>query len=129
MMTNDERREVVRRLRSVYPRTKLEGVKLAAKWYEALCAAVGGKRDPWMGIIALCNRLADLIEPEPERTCHNVSNDEKWFTCSECGANVYGGSYRHSFVDESGVRWYTTANKPGWNYCPNCGARVTGDEK
>nr|DAU57898.1 MAG TPA: DNA-directed RNA polymerase II subunit [Caudoviricetes sp.] len=112
MPTNDERREVARRLRSVYPRTKLEGVELAAKWYEALCAAVGGKRDPWMGIIALCNRLADLIEPEPERTCH--MRDTHWddgqctwgCICSECGAK-----HEH----KSG-KWM--------NYCPNCGAKV-----
>lgn len=57
----------------------------------------------------------------PERTCRSVG--EK-FTCSKCGTNVYGGTFRHSFCDSEGRRWYTTENPPSWNYCPNCGAKV-----
>lgn len=62
-----------------------------------------------------------------ERTCRNLSDDKQRFTCSECGAHTYGGSYSHSYVDDAGTRWYTTANKPGWNFCPNCGAKVVHD--
>ena len=56
--------------------------------------------------------FADLIEPEPERTCtmefnEGWSGDELYptssYTCSECG-------------------WITLEGKP--NYCPNCGTKV-----
>lgn len=80
-VTNDERREVAERLRGVDPHTKLIGAELAMKWYEALCAAVGGKRDPWMGIRALCDRLADLIEPDRDLTCEWVSVDDRLPDC------------------------------------------------
>lgn len=135
MVTDEERRDVARRLRKLS-----HGYVTVGDYREAIGIddrpnleydEVTG--EPVLRKIDLDDtsaemlRLADLIEPEPERTCHNVSNDEKWFTCSECGANVYGGSYRHSSVDESGVRWYTTANKPGWNYCPDCGAKVVDE--
>ncbi len=69
------------------------------------------------------NRLADLIDPE-ERTCRNVSDDKRGFICSGCGTHVRGGSCCHSYVDDAGTRWYTTADKSGLNFCPNCGRKV-----
>ena len=66
MVTGDERREVAERLRAleVPPRVKrMEHPKRTAAWYELICGTVGGKRDPWFGVKALANRLADLIEP------------------------------------------------------------------
>lgn len=117
-VTNDERREVAARLRSVDPRTKLEGVKLAAKWYEALCAAVGGKRDPWMGIMALCARLADLIEPEPERTCGWVSVDDRLPDCKGEYIVAYHPCYWDD-VDYDKVRVGTDSfsGKSSWAKC------------
>lgn len=116
-MTNDERREVAHRLRSVDPRTKLEGVELAAKWYEALCAAVGGKRDPWMGIKALCDRLADLIDPDRDLTCEleltaseRTNAPVRVYECDCCGRScdsVYAEDYA---------------------YCPYCGRLNTARE-
>ncbi|MEF2593746.1 MAG: hypothetical protein U0M51_04295 [Eggerthellaceae bacterium] len=68
--------------------------------------------------------IADLIEPEPERTCMNDSkvgsNSPGWrfnFQCSECGAELC--------AEEMG-------NSPLWvdgdaemiSYCPACGAKV-----
>lgn len=50
----------------------------------------------------LHNRLADLIEPEPERTCRPVIEDETE-VCSDCGYDIDGY---------------------GWSYCPNCGAKL-----
>ncbi len=64
--TDDERREVARRLRSLdipVRVKKAEHHEKVAAWYELICSAVGGKRDPWFGIKALADRLADLIEP------------------------------------------------------------------
>lgn len=59
------------------------------------------------------NMLADLIEPEPERTCrmrdaHWDDGRRTWgCICSECGA-------KH---ERKSGKWM--------NYCPNCGAKVT----
>lgn len=116
-MTNDERMEVARRLRSVDPRTKFEGVELAAKWYEALCAAVGGKRDPWMGIKALCDRLADLIEPDRDLTCEleptaseRTNAPVRVYECDHCGRSC-DSVYAEDYV-----------------YCPYCGRLNTARE-
>ena len=48
------------------------------------------------------SRLAELIEPEPERTCHPVIEDETE-VCSNCGYDIDGY---------------------GWSYCPNCGTKL-----
>lgn len=119
MPTNEERREVARKLRfnagtAPYMNTSDDFAREVFR--AAMNEEVGDYR-------AAIDRLADLIEPEPERTCRNLS-DNGWFTCSECGANVYGAAYRSSYVDGGGKRWYTTANPPQWNYCPSCGAKV-----
>lgn len=47
--------------------------------------------------------LADLIEPEPERTCRMIDNGAE-LCCSECDC-------RHSYDDEP-------------KFCMGCGARV-----
>lgn len=49
------------------------------------------------------------IEPEPERTCHAVHEENdcgEWEYCSECG----------DIID---VNWH---KRP--DFCPSCGARV-----
>ena len=56
------------------------------------------------------NRLADLIEPAPERTCRDLGGEDGTvfehydFGCSECG-------FASCAVDAK--------------FCPECGARVT----
>lgn len=56
-------------------------------------------------------RLADLIEPAPERTYRNLQSEYgKEFECSEC-------QYRNDWMI-AGV----------WRYCPNCGARVVSGD-
>lgn len=138
MPTDEERREVARRLResreSAFDyRGQLEevGINLfcfdQADYYLIYKSVYGSLPAEHMDTCDYAEfhgRLADLIEPEPERTCRNVSDNETGFTCSECGASVTGWDYSHSYVDESGVRWYTTADAPRRNYCPHCGARV-----
>lgn len=131
-MTNDERREVAERLRGVEFHTKLVGVELA-KWYEALCTAVGGERDPWMGIKALCDRLADLIEPEPERTCrvvtdkNTVSQTQEVHTkhCSEC-SYVFGREQHRQLLPGLDEEFVLHAVQIP-DYCPNCGAKVVAE--
>lgn len=56
-------------------------------------------------------KLADLIESEPERTCHLVKTDherETSYGCTGCKRIVLVG--------------YKGYPKP--SYCPNCGAKV-----
>ena len=58
----------------------------------------------------ICDRLADLIEQEPERTCRDEGTSA--FRCGRCGAFAL----RDAITDLCGpipIR-----------YCPNCGARV-----
>lgn len=65
-----------------------------------------------------------------ERTCRNVANreyeDERSFTCSECGArDAFGEGVYHlggcKEIDGSICHWDSW---PVWKFCPNCGAKV-----
>ena len=103
MPTNEERREIAARLRN------WESFKETFR-ESPICAAldvlnVEGYLD-WRGV---CELLADLIEPEPERTCEFIAfieDDGSVFieNCSECDAAVL--------------------SRCEFNYCPNCGAKV-----
>ena len=73
---------------------------------------------------ALYDAIADLIEPEPERTCRNDSkvgsNSPGWlfdFKCSECGAELCAEEMGNSPL------WVDGDAEP-ISYCPNCGAKV-----
>ncbi|WP_281694734.1 hypothetical protein [Collinsella tanakaei] len=119
-VTNDERRAVAGYIRQIdcsgfTPHSMDDGGGRSL-----LCAyiaeAVGVGHAPYyFDAKPLCARLADLIEPEPERTCH--MRDAHWddgqctwgCICSECGAK-----HEH----KSG-KWM--------NYCPNCGAKVVAE--
>lgn len=56
-------------------------------------------------------RLADYIDPEPERTCRKIPGRMKYGrrmpACSECGQSL--GDKR-------------------WKYCPNCGAKIRNED-
>lgn len=106
MPTNEERREVAARLRN------WESFKEIFR-ESPICAVIDvlgveGYLD-WRGV---CELLANLIEPEPERTCHNIGGEEGTnyelydFGCSSCG---YG------------------ADVTDPNYCPHCGAKVVNE--
>lgn len=114
MATDDERREVAARLRGGYDVVSdahgrfwlngtLFGMDITARSEERI-------RD---GLA----RLADLIEPEPERTCQDVEGGN-FFRCSKCGCELmrFADGWKPLYMGE--VR-----------YCPNCGARVVEEEK
>lgn len=67
------------------------------------------------------NMLADLIEPEPERTCSinadwcNGKLEHCVYRCSACGAVMLDDACY--FDGSSDLDWF--------HYCPNCGAKVT----
>lgn len=78
-------------------------------------AACRGDMDA--GESAFLNRLADLIEPEPEeRTCRDVSRGGENFKCSECGTVVE--------VEHDDSLLYIGGLTDDFDYCPRCGAKV-----
>lgn len=111
MPTNDERREVAKNLRELEVGDFTDG-----RFYD------WGEVETALGLVdygswykeADVLRLADLIEPEPERTCHNDLKDSDYggvwpiphFKCSSCGGLF--ASYE-------------------FDYCPNCGAKVVSE--
>ena len=58
--------------------------------------------------------LADLIEPEPERTCRLVMIAPGWWECDECAQGIDWDSCNEN-------------DPPSCTYCPNCGAKVIAD--
>lgn len=70
-------------------------------WLHETVTGADGYPDPGETLSA----LADLIEPEPERTCRMVDNGAE-LCCSECDR-------RHAYDDEP-------------KFCMGCGARVVG---
>ena len=123
MPTNDERREVAERLRKlpidmyeVEERWEAEGLGTDCHdqtdyslIHNVLFGCIPAEHMHPYDYDELHCRLADLIEPEPERTCRSVggadgTNGEYYdFMCSECG-------YCCDLSDP--------------DYCPNCGAKV-----
>lgn len=104
MPTNEERREVAEEMRQrMYEGYSFTGLNIA--YQIGICG--DDYDDPYLFNDDCWGRLAELIEPEPERTCENESSKPAIFTCSYCGADFYD-------AEISG----------DWNYCPNCGAEV-----
>ncbi|WP_417352160.1 hypothetical protein [Gordonibacter pamelaeae] len=108
MPTNEERREVAAKLRDFE--------RLRTVFAESsICAFSDALGCGYLDWEQTCARLADLIEPAPERTCRDIAEPPKgggfWpaphFKCSECGGE-------HVSID------YVS-------YCPNCGAKVVDE--
>ena len=124
MPTDDERREVARRLRHAWTNVPdrdpvRHQLRVLLEVYEAV-----GLDDGESDAIDLFGRLADLIEPEPERTCRMVSafdtdeleHEQENISFSPEDTLAYRcGGCRFDFRYERGL--YPS-------YCPNCGARV-----
>lgn len=111
MPTNEERREVAKELRK-YSTNDLKC------YVDAICELAISTGVDCMGLDAchgsdempeckkrLFDRLADLIEPEPERTITPVLDKSSWYIwrCPECGQPINGAD----------------------NYCSSCGVKVT----
>ena len=116
MPTTDERREVAARLRELadtgaYASKETMPLVGALLFVTNIDATRGAAEDIMRG-------LADLIEPEPERTCRMEIDWDydggcpayyRDYVCSECKEDfIY---YKNSRV----------------SYCPNCGAKVVGE--
>ena len=104
MPSTEERREVAARLREVAPMYRQKGGN--PDLLSSLVATVGTSVD------SVFDCLADLIEPEPERTCWMEPTRDKprskalTLTCSNCG-------------DWHEYRGEEEENK--WNFCRKCG--------
>lgn len=124
MPTNDERREVAARLREKYREKYCPGVWQVQSVNDQIWMYLKDLEACLPDGYSAFNVLADLIEPEPERTCRNIASeaDREWgnpFICSECGADPHDAeSYYCGF----------SSGEHDWRFCPNCGARVICDE-
>lgn len=97
--TDEERREVARRLRVLASHREVD----KEMFHDAVGVWPGGCIDGYDPVGVM--ELAALIEPAPERTCRLVEDDENRTACSECGA---------SYLCMSDA-----------SFCPDCGAKVT----
>ena len=129
MPTNDERREVAKRMRElaagyeIFPAwCAIDACELPTPINDVLMACGLGQA---VHASKICARLADLIEPE-ERTCRNLAGKPfagyRMFSCSECSAYLE--------VDgDTDASLFAGGERPMPRYCPNCGAKVTGVEE
>lgn len=103
MVTNDERRAAANTIRRYNGQANC--------MYLVKYAACRGDLDASES--AFLNRLADLIDPEPERTCRIDMPVIDWETgetdcrCSSCGFSADPQYWAETYV-----------------YCPNCGAKL-----
>lgn len=112
MPTNEERRDVAAKLHAI---DREDFASSYSEEFEIIEKILGIYEDYDKFIWHV---IADLIEPEHERTCHDIEKDERGyyhdFVCSECG-EVY---------DESDDMSYRACRI---KYCPNCGAMVVNE--
>lgn len=113
--TNEERMDIADSLRNMCR----YGCCYAEQFYELLKETV---MDSWdfHDYRDVAERLADLIEPAPERTCHNDSTKKGngVFLCSECGIDLD--------IADLGEEDLDVFYEP--NFCPNCDAMVTNSK-
>lgn len=114
MVTNDERRDVAAKLRfnaGTTPHMNTSDDFTREVFRATMNEAIGDYQDA-------INRLADLIEPEPERTCRDTDCDTESITCSECGEITRNTLF---WVDVDGGNT-VKGHRP--RFCSNCGAKV-----
>lgn len=110
MPTDNERREVANKLRERTKHKLAKGESMqhmfsktlgVYRTYDYGSLGLVKESETWKNIV---NLLADLIEPEPERTCHLVEDEDGHTACSECGCTAL-------YMSDA-------------TYCPDCGAKV-----
>lgn len=121
MPTNEERREVARKLR------ECSKEKVVHYPISNLFAATGTADE-----LILFDRLADLIEPEPERTCkfihHECRHPNEKDACGkyqDCEWSCAKDSLYCSSCDKCVAVSYTDQLKvKRYSFCTYCGAKV-----
>lgn len=104
--TNDERRKAAAMLRDL---AECDWSEANPYWYVMKAAFGDVERHDEAETF---NRIADLIEPAPERTCSMDRIGGGMMLCTSCLAIV-----RMDCVRDCDIVIYAS-------YCPNCGARV-----
>lgn len=133
MPTNEERREVAMRLRNDASRPDIMSDYDIDRGSLALLIEYDALQYFDASASELLNGLADLIEPEPERTCHVVVKERKISrtqtlvtkSCSRCGY-AFGDEERRPVLpglDDEIVIYKVRIP----NYCPECGAKVVDE--
>lgn len=117
MASDEERREAAARLRDFDQLRELFRES-------SICAFLSALDAGYVDWEHVCDRLADLIEPEPELTCRNVIDSKDKFVCDVCGAFVRDTHIGCSCIGPDVVKMYSTSNDHSFSYCPNCGAMV-----
>lgn len=129
MVTDDERREVATRLRANAKAHPHMGLLLNFAFADKGLNP-DGEMEYNVTSYHAALRLADLIEPEPERTCrvvtdkNTVSQTQEVHTkyCSKC-SYVFGREQHRPLLPGLDEEFVLHAVQiPG--YCPNCGAKV-----
>lgn len=119
--TNEERREVAERLRNMTCRD----CRYAEQFYELLKETVMNVWD-FHEFDDVADRLADLIEPEPERTCRKLpplnSGDRYTLTAKYASGLEYSETLAYARCSECGTHFCDD-----FAYCPKCGAKVVGE--
>lgn len=126
-ITNNERREVAARLRRLCGHREVDKEFV----HEALGLYMGECVDGYDPVSVF--ELADLIEPEPERTCNVVTSDRRVSqmqtlvtkSCSCCN-HIFGSEEHRPFLpgaDDEIVLDEVRIPK----FCPNCGAKVVDE--
>lgn len=131
MATNEERREAARRLRNDASRPDIMSYYDTNRCMLVLLIEYDALQYFDASASELLDGLADLIEPEPERTCKWVWGEE-WLESSPASprelqwANWYldCGCWDG---DEDEFEDFDNPDempKDHWTYCPRCGAKV-----
>lgn len=119
-VTDDERREVAARLRANAKAHPHMGLLLNFAFADKGLNP-DGEMEYNVTSYHAALRLADFIEPEPERMCsinadwYNGDLEHSVYRCSACGAVMLDDACY--FDGSSDLDWF--------HYCPNCGAKVT----
>lgn len=120
MPTNNERRIVAARLRRLAP---------GSDWPNMVAEACGLNPREMSNCFhdftdELCDRIAELIEPEPERTCKPHGEWERTSQLQECRRVLCDCGHELGMDTRRGfpIKIVDFCELP--NYCPNCGAKV-----
>lgn len=109
MPTNEERREVAEEIRQMM----LDGYNFTAtNTAEVIGVYESDYDDPYLFDNDCWQRLADLIEPEPERTCEILHDDN---LSEQYGGPMARCSYCWAALPEEFIGPYY--------YCPCCGSK------
>ena len=115
MIADEERRKVAQKLREYASWDEGGDLVVCTEFGESVLNLLDGETES-----ECFNALADLIEPEPERTARMVYDEVHCdYVCTGCGERYEHGMYMAVTYDDF------IAYKP-MRYCPACGARLEG---